>query len=215
MNRAVGTMRTSYERATLGDQEVNADPIAQFAIWFEEARTSTVKEANAMILSTVDSEGHPSARTVLLKGFDADGFVFYSNYESRKGREMAANPFVALTFYWGPLERQVRVTGVVERVPAGLSDTYFESRPEGSRIGAVASPQSEEIPNRAWLEERVSKLTASLEEGEPLKRPEWWGGYRVRPVEIEFWQGRPNRLHDRIRFLRDETGSWTHARLAP
>ncbi|MGB3328652.1 MAG: pyridoxamine 5'-phosphate oxidase [Thermomicrobiales bacterium] len=215
MNQAVGDMRTSYERATLGDQEVDQDPIAQFGAWFAEARLSSVIEANAMILSTVDGEGHPSARTVLLKGFDADGFVFYSNYESRKGHEMAANPHVALTFYWAPLERQVRITGTVETIAADRSDAYFASRPVGSQIGAVASPQSTVIPDRAWLEERVAAVTASVEAGAPLERPAWWGGYLVRPAEIEFWQGRPSRLHDRIRYRLDADGRWSHARLAP
>ncbi|MGC4107463.1 MAG: pyridoxamine 5'-phosphate oxidase [Thermomicrobiales bacterium] len=211
MKHAIADMRQSYERAELGDEGIDADPIVQFARWFEEARASSVVEANAMIVSTVDETGRPSARTVLLKGFDAEGFVFYTNYESRKGRELAANPFVALTFYWAALERQVRIGGRAEHVPSEQSDAYFAMRPEGSRIGAVASPQSEEIPDRSWLEERV----ATLAEGVPLKRPANWGGYLVRPDEIEFWQGRPSRLHDRIRYRRDADGNWTHARLAP
>ena len=215
MNHTIDAMRKTYERARLGDQDVVDDPIAQFATWFEEARASSVIEANAMIVSTVDGAGQPSARTVLLKEFTGAGFVFYTNYESRKGREIAANPHVALTFYWAPLERQVRVLGVVEKVSPERSDAYFASRPEGSQIGAIASPQSAVIPGRAWLEERVDTLIHDHEAGAPLGRPDHWGGYLVRPTEFEFWQGRPDRLHDRIRYLRDERGAWYHERLAP
>lgn len=215
MTNAIADMRTSYQRATLGDHAVDADPIVQFGRWFEEARASSAIEANAMIVSTVDAGGRPSARAVLLKGFDADGFVFYTNYESRKGQELAANPHVALTFYWAALERQVRIAGVAEKVSPALSDAYFASRPEGSRMGAIASPQSREIPDRAWLEERVAAVARAVAEGAPLERPESWGGFRVRPAEIEFWQGRPDRLHDRIQYRRDEDGTWTHVRLAP
>ncbi|MGN6485793.1 MAG: pyridoxamine 5'-phosphate oxidase [Thermomicrobiales bacterium] len=215
MNDAIADMRQSYERAELGDHAIDADPIVQFGRWFEEARASSVIEANAMIVSTVDAHGRPSARTVLLKGFDADGFVFYTNYESRKGRELAANPHVALTFYWAALERQVRVEGIAEKVAPELSDAYFASRPPGSQIGSIASPQSEEIPDRAWLEERVASVAHAVDEGVPLERPETWGGYRVVPSGIEFWQGRPDRLHDRIRYRRDEDGTWTPVRLAP
>lgn len=216
MDQPIAAMRKTYTHAELGEQAVDPDPIAQFARWFDEARASGVIEANAMIVSTVDADGRPSGRTVLLKGFDADGFVFFTNYESRKGQDLATNPNVALTFYWAPLERQVRIEGTATQVPSEQSDAYFASRPEGSQIGAIVSPQSSEIPDRAWLEARVSALTEARDAGTPLERPETWGGYRVRPSEIEFWQGRPDRLHDRIRYHVDASdGSWAHVRLAP
>ncbi|HWK79512.1 MAG TPA: pyridoxamine 5'-phosphate oxidase [Thermomicrobiales bacterium] len=215
MNDAIAAMRQSYERAELGDRAVDTDPFVQFGHWFEDARASSAIEANAMIVSTVDANGRPSARTVLLKGFDPDGFVFYTNYESRKGRELAANPHVALTFYWAALERQVRIEGRAEQVSPELSDAYFASRPPGSQVGSIASPQSAEIPDRAWLEARVASIAREVDAGASLERPSTWGGYRVVPSAIEFWQGRPDRLHDRIRFDRQEDGTWTHVRLAP
>lgn len=215
MNASLANMRTTYERAALGDQAVLADPFAQFAVWFAEARASSVIEANAMNVATVDADGRPSARTVLLKAYDEEGFVFFTNYESRKGHDLAQNPNVALTFYWAALERQVRITGVASRISASESDAYFDSRPEGSRIGAIASPQSAEIPDRTWLEERVATVRAEFAAGSALVRPAGWGGYRVHPDTIEFWQGRPNRLHDRIVFTRVEDGNWKHIRLAP
>jgi pyridoxamine 5'-phosphate oxidase len=188
------------------------DPVAQFDRWFQAAIAANVAEPNPKSLATVDLTGAPAARIVLLKGFDATGFVFYTNYDSRKGRDLAANPVAALTFLWKELERQVRIEGRVEKVSAADSDAYFATRPLGSRIGAWASPQSERIENRAWLEQRWAELTAEHGEGPP--RPPHWGGYRVIPQHVEFWQGRLSRLHDRIAYARDAAG-WKISRLAP
>jgi pyridoxamine 5'-phosphate oxidase len=167
-----------------------------------------------MTLATASADGLPAARIVLLKGFDEQGFVFFSNYESFKGMQLAENPRACLVFFWTGLERQVRITGLVEKTSAEESDAYYNSRPEGSRIGAWASPQSRTIENREWLENKEGQLLDQFA-GKPVPRPSWWGGYRVQPVTIEFWQGRPSRLHDRIQYSRSADNNWTMERLAP
>lgn len=197
----------------MDEAQVDADPIVQFGRWFADAEAADLIEPNAMTLATAGAGGRPSARMVLLKGFDDGGFVFYTNYESRKAGELAGNPAAALVFWWGALQRQVRVEGAVERVRHEESDAYFRSRPLGSRLGAWASAQSQVIAGRAELEERLEELTARYDDGDvPL--PPFWGGYRIRPEVIEFWQGRPNRLHDRLRYRRTPSG-WAIDRLSP
>jgi pyridoxamine 5'-phosphate oxidase len=207
-------LRKEYRMAGLDRAGLDPDPVAQFGRWFSEAVAAGLPEPNAMTLATASADGRPSARIVLLKGFDASGFVFYTSYASRKGGELAANPWAALVFHWAPLERQVRVEGRVERTSREESEAYFRSRPLGSRLGAVASAQSRPIPSREVLEERVAELEARYGEEVPL--PDWWGGYRVRPEALEFWQGRPDRLHDRFRYTRPGPGAaWTIERLSP
>jgi len=198
---------------SLTEGELDSDPVRQFHRWIEEATLSEVAEPNAMALATATPEGRPSARIVLLRGYDERGFAFFTNYESRKGRELDANPHAALVFHWHDLERQVRVEGRVERVSAEESDTYFQSRPAGSRLGAWASRQSEVLPDRTVLEARNRALEIQYPDGQ-IPRPEHWGGYRVVPAVIEFWQGRPSRLHDRLRYTRSDRG-WLVERLSP
>src|SRR5207253_4484944 len=188
-------LRRSYARAALGEGDVADDPIAQFAAWFAEAQNAEVPEPNGMTLATATPNGDPSARIALLKGVDARGFTFYTDYRSRKGTELDANPRAALVFWWEPLERQVRVVGRVERVSREESATYFATRPRGSRLGAWTSRQSSVIPDRAALERDLAAEEARFPEAEDVPLPEHWGGYRVMPDEMEFWQGRPNRLH--------------------
>jgi pyridoxamine 5'-phosphate oxidase len=212
MSGNLSTMRKNYTRDHLEEEHVDPDPFAQFRAWLDDAsHAMSVIEANAMVLATVDDHGLPSARTVLLKGCDERGLVFYTNYESRKGRDIAINPAVALVFAWAPLERQVRIAGTAAKISPEESDAYFVTRPLGSQIGAIASPQSEPVPSRAWLEERFERFSRA--DG-PIARPAHWGGYRVEPVMFEFWQGRPNRLHDRLRYDRTPHG-WEIIRLAP
>jgi pyridoxamine 5'-phosphate oxidase len=207
-------LRTDYRRAELREETVERDPILLFSRWFEEAVAAGVPEPNAMTLATATPAGEPAARTVLLKGLDARGFCFYTNHASQKGRELAANPRAALVFYWAELERQVRVGGAVTRLTAAETETYFRGRPLGSQIGAWASPQSEVVPDRATLEAWWAAAEARFRAA-PVPVPPEWGGYRLAPAMIEFWQGRPNRLHDRLRFTRAADGGWRLERLAP
>jgi len=209
-------LRREYARAELTRDHVADDPIEQFRDWFDEVLDSEVEEPNAMTLSTAAPDAPPSARIVLLKGLDERGFHFYTNYESRKGTELSQNPHAALTFLWKPLERQVRIAGSVERMPADESTAYFHSRPRGAQLGAWASPQSRVVASRDELEQNLAEVEAKYEDHDEIPRPSHWGGYVVHPLQIEFWQGRPNRLHDRLRYRRDDEDSdWTLERLAP
>ena len=211
----LASLRREYAQKTLSETDVLPDPLAQFALWMDEAIAGAALEPTAMTLATVGPSGRPSARIVLLKGVDARGFIFYTNYESRKGIELATTGFASLVFMWKELERQVRIEGAVEKVTEAESDAYYASRPLGSRHGAWASPQSREIAGRAWLEERWR--AAEREHGANPPRPVHWGGYRVKPDLLEFWQGRVSRLHDRIVYRRasPEGGAWQISRLAP
>ena len=206
-------LREEYTRAGLLEPDADPYPIEQFHRWFEEALAANLHEPNAMTLATATSDGRPSARVVLLKGFDERGFVFYTNYEGRKGRELEENPRCALVFYWGELERQVRIEGMVSRVSEEESDAYYRSRPLGSRLGAWASEQSRPVGVRATLEERLRKLEDEYR-GREVPRPPFWGGYRVEPEAVEFWQGRENRLHDRLLYRQSDEG-WSMERLQP
>ncbi len=212
MTPTIADMRRDYGLAGLSEADAGDDPFALFRRWFDQVTAAGVHEPNAFVLSTV-ADGAPSSRMVLLKALDARGFTFFTNYDSRKGRELASNPVAALLFPWHPLERQVRIEGTVEVVSAAESDDYFRTRPLKSRLGALASPQSAVISDRAFLERRHAELTAEYPDGD-VPRPPNWGGYRVLPAVFEFWQGRPSRLHDRIRFARRGNG-WVRDRLAP
>jgi pyridoxamine 5'-phosphate oxidase len=211
----IADLRQDYLLESLDVSDVNLNPFLQFEKWFNEALKSEILEPNAMTLATVSSEGKPSARVVLLKGLETDGFVFYTNYDSRKGQNMGQNPNVALCFNWLDLQRQIRIEGTVSKVSDEISTEYFNSRPKSSRIGAWSSPQSQIVENRAFLEENYKNLTRKYENTEGVPRPENWGGYIVKPTLIEFWQGRSSRLHDRIVYEKTEGGSWKIERLAP
>ncbi len=213
MSQSIADIRQDYSLHSLDQKDVSENPIDQFTLWWDEAIKSEITEVNAMTLATVTADGHPSARIVLLKGYDKDGFVFFTNYASNKGAEIEANPYASLVFFWKELERQVRIDGLIEKISAAESEEYFQSRPEGSRIGAWASPQSTVIASREVIEKNVADLTQKYASG-IIPRPEHWGGYRVRPVAIEFWQGRSSRLHDRIKY-RLEAQEWIIERLAP
>jgi pyridoxamine 5'-phosphate oxidase len=211
---SISSPRNEYQRGELSERSAALDPIEQFSRWFAEARAAGVRDANAMSLATVSPDGRPSSRIVLLKEFDASGFVFYTNYQSRKGRELQANPQACALFFWVELERQVRIEGAVASVSAQESDRYFSQRPRDARLGAWASPQSEVIADRAALEGRLEQMSRRFPDPTEPPRPPNWGGYRLEPVRIEFWQGRASRLHDRLLYTR-ETNGWRRSRLAP
>jgi pyridoxamine 5'-phosphate oxidase len=214
VSNSIADIRKDYKLQTLSEKDVLTDPFGQFDKWWREALRADIDEVNAMTLATATADGMPDARIVLLKGFDERGFTFFTNYNSSKGMELLENPRASLVFFWKELERQVRISGLVSLVSGKESDEYFNSRPEGSRIGAWASPQSEVIESREWLEENEKKLYGQFS-GASVNRPLHWGGYRVKPTRVEFWQGRPSRLHDRILFSLQENGRWKIERLAP
>ncbi|MDW3210877.1 MAG: pyridoxamine 5'-phosphate oxidase [Reichenbachiella sp.] len=207
-------MRKDYGKDSLTKESVHQDPMMQFEAWFKDAMKSDGDEANVLTLSTLGEDQIPEGRIVLLKFYAEDGFTFYTNYTSNKAKQLEKHPYASMTFHWKSQERQVRIKGSISKVPAEISDAYFNERPYGSRIGAWASPQSQEIPNRDFLEDRVEEIQDKFENQNEIPRPEFWGGYLLTPVKIEFWQGRPSRLHDRIVYdLMD--GQWVTKRLAP
>ena len=213
MNKSIADIRKDYQMRSLLETDVADNPFEQFSRWWNDAIKSELDEVNAMTLATASAAGMPSARIVLLKSASTDGFVFFTNYNSHKGKEMEENPFGCLVFFWKELERQIRITGGIEKVSAAESDEYFYSRPEGSRIGAWASPQSSVIPSRETIETNIVKYEKEFT-GTEITRPPHWGGYIVKPTLIEFWQGRPNRLHDRVQYSKLQDGIWSIERLA-
>jgi pyridoxamine 5'-phosphate oxidase len=214
MDTSVADLRKEYTFQGLSETDAHPNPFKQFKIWFDQALAAQLPEPNAMTIATATSDGKPSARMVLLKDYDERGFVFYTNYQSHKGQQLIENPWGAIAFWWAELERQVRIEGRVEKISQAESDEYFQSRPKGSQLGAWASNQSEVLDSREVLEQRLQQLKEEYENKE-VSRPSHWGGFRVIPDEIEFWQGRPSRLHDRLLYRRGEDGSWTIQRLAP
>jgi pyridoxamine 5'-phosphate oxidase len=214
MDKDLADLRREYRARGLSEAEAGEDPLHLFRLWLDDAIEAGLPEPNAMILATATPDGRPSARAVLLKSLDAEGFVFFTHDASRKGRELAANPAAALCFVWLELERQIRVEGRVERAPDAVADTYFARRPRASQLGAWASAQSEPVSSQAQLERQIEEAARRFGAGE-IPRPPGWGGYRLRPEVVEFWQGRPSRMHDRLRFTRGAAGSWERVRLAP
>jgi len=214
MAGSIADIRKNYTQQSLSENDAEVNPIQQFSKWWDEAVASDIDEVNAMTLATASSDGMPSARIVLLKEYDVNGFTFFTNYNSFKGQQLAENPKACLVFFWKELERQVRITGLIEKISSAASDEYFSSRPQGSQVGAIASPQSQVIESREWLDSHYSKLEKELHD-KKLQRPPHWGGYIVKPVIVEFWQGRPSRLHDRLQYTLEENGNWKIERLAP
>nr|WP_297785914.1 pyridoxamine 5'-phosphate oxidase [uncultured Allomuricauda sp.] len=215
MQKDLSNYRKSYEKSELTERTVKENPLEQFQKWFHEVEASDgVDEPNAMTVATIGLDGFPKSRVVLMKKFTFEGFIFYTNYQSEKGKAIEANPSVCLSFFWPNMERQVIIKGTAEKIAENLSDGYFESRPTGSQLGAIVSDQSKVIPSREHLEEELDKLEKKYD-GKEIQRPEYWGGYLVRPISIEFWQGRPNRLHDRIRYSLQDDLDWKIERLAP
>ena len=214
MASSIADIRKDYRLRSLAENDADANPFRQFDTWWQEAINSEIDEVNAMTLATASADGIPAARIVLLKSYDEKGFVFFTNYNSYKAKHLVENPRACLVFFWKELERQVRITGLVEKVSSEESDLYFHSRPEGSRIGAWASPQSTVITSRQWLEQQQHQYAKEFL-SKPLARPAHWGGYRVKPITIEFWQGRPDRMHDRLQYSLEENEGWVMERLAP
>ena len=214
MDSSIADLRQNYTKAGLSEKDLNSDPIAQFGVWFQQALDADLLEPNAMTLATATPDGKPTARIVLLKGVDERGFVFYTNYESQKGQQLIANPYAALVFLWDKLERQIRIEGKVIKLSREESTEYFHSRPKASQLGAIASDQSRVIPNREVLEQKLAELKTKYQD-ETVPIPDHWGGFRVIPNHIEFWQGRPSRLHDRLVYDLQSDRSWQIQRLAP
>ena len=215
MEKNLSNLRLVYSLGELLEKDLRANPIEQFQQWFLQAQQSdTVQEPNAMSVATIGLDGFPKTRVVLLKRFTDEGFIFYTNYNSEKGKAILANPNICLSFFWPVLERQIIIKGTAEKLPTNLSDGYFQSRPRGSQLGSIVSQQSEVVASREYLQEQLSSLEKEME-GKPLKRPVHWGGFLVRPISLEFWQGRPNRLHDRIRYTLQADYDWKIERLSP
>jgi len=214
MSSHIADLRKNYSQKKLTEKKAKPDPILQFSHWWKQAVKAGIEEVNAMTLATASADGVPAARIVLLKEFNEKGFVFFTNYESFKGKQLAENPKACLVFFWKELERQVRITGLVEKIEVNSSEEYFHSRPADSQLGATVSPQSQVIESREWLEQRFKEAKKQFMNSN-IPKPPHWGGYRVKPVMIEFWQGRPGRLHDRIQYSLLENGEWKMDRLAP